>query len=56
MDPSLEEKKKPRNAEIQDDSSNRGNPLQIPQDWLSPGFCLMTAFGKLTVFCNLGEH
>lgn len=49
-------KKKPRNAEIQEDSSKCGYPLWTPQDWLSLGFCLMTAFGKLTILCKLEEH
>ena len=31
-------------------------PILIPQAWLSPSFCLMTAFAKFTILRKLEEH
>lgn len=31
-------------------------PILIPQAWLSPSFCLMTAFAKFTILQKLEEH
>lgn len=31
-------------------------PILIPQAWLCPSFCLMTALAKFTILWKLEEH